>query len=664
MSKTYTIYATKMAQINENGVYITNANSYKPGVGRTVWMEFEDFPETLRTISSINRSLFLYFFGQDGVTPQYGTYPRIKALHRSDEIIDIDIGQYPEDPRSNDTPTFYVYPYYTNAGNGLYDVKSGYSEKSVQAWAGGIEIAEAGIGLWQNNTPYLEIASVNSENPPYLLFTYDEGSPITLINYPVGYIDRTQSNEFSWHTTYSGFPVEDIAQTSATLQWKNGSNGAVNSITINGAVTTYTMPANTLPVSDEIYWRVVAVTSEGTTNPEWTQVRTTDSPTVSTAISPSGTYVDGTKAVLFTWNHSTDTGTAQTAYDLQIKSSTGDWTTVQSATTSDEFCNLPANTLPSGTVQWRVRTYNADGTAGSWSNELTIVVIAAPAAPAIQIDVVSPMPQISWTSQEQQAFQVQMGIYDSGLQFGTVKSYKCPVYLPDGSTRMRVRVLNEYHLWSDWAEAVATITNVPKTAPVLVITAERDAQLAWESNETAAAYWVYRDGERIAKTANTSYTDRLAIGSHTYYVRETYASSDDYTDSNTVVATMKTDHPIICTLDGTGWISLRFSTNSVQSVQVSEQQEIALAQYAGAVYPVPEVAPYRQRNYSISTAYMDTAACAQFEALLGKRVCVKDQYNNLIVGVITSYAKTSVPFYTAYTATVYEIDKGEYLEDD
>lgn len=95
-----------MAQINENGVYITNANSYKPGVGRTVWMEFEDFPETLRTISSINRSLFLYFFGQDGVTPQYGTYPRIKALHRSDEIIDIDIGQYPEDPRSNDTPTF------------------------------------------------------------------------------------------------------------------------------------------------------------------------------------------------------------------------------------------------------------------------------------------------------------------------------------------------------------------------------------------------------------------------------------------------------------------------------------------------------------------------------------------------------------------------------
>lgn len=645
MSKTYTIYATKMAQRVNDGVYDSESESFRVTQDVGCYAEFEKLPDALSSRSP-SYGNFTAYVSVKGIACRCENYPL------SDKL-DIDRGVYPAEIETQG---------------------AGYAYKNGDGWVNmsmvlPTKCAEDGMFITLGEHPsfgYIPyvISTSNSAYVPYISLVYDEGTLTTLPNYPVGYIDRTQSNEFSWHTTYSGFPVEDIAQTSATLQWKNGSNGAVNSITINGAVTTYTMPANTLPVSDEIYWRVVAVTSEGTTNPEWTQVRTTDSAAVSTAISPSGTYVDGTKAVLFTWNHSTDTGTAQTAYDLQIKSSTGDWTTVQSATTSDEFCNLPANTLPSGTVQWRVRTYNADGTAGSWSNELTIVVIAAPAAPAIQIDVVSPMPQISWTSQEQQAFQVQMGTYDSGLQFGTVKSYKCPVYLPDGSTRMRVRVLNEYNLWSDWTEAVATITNVPKTAPVLVITAGHDAQLTWESNETAAAYWVYRDGERIAKTANTSYTDRLAIGSHTYYVRETYASSDDYTDSNTVLTTMKTDHPIICTLDGTGWISLRFSTNSVQSVQVSEQQEIALAQYAGAVYPVPEVAPYRQRNYSISTAYMDAAACAQFEALLGKRVCVKDQYNNLIVGVITSYAKTSVPFYTAYTATVYEIDKGEYLEDD
>ena len=135
MSKAYTIYATKMAQINENGVYITNANSYKPGVGvLSGW--------NLRTFQNIknhffNQSITISLLFRTGWSnTAVWNLSKNKALHRSDEIIDIDIGQYPEDPRSNDTPTFYVYPYYTNAGNGLYDVKSGYSEKSVQAWLG------------------------------------------------------------------------------------------------------------------------------------------------------------------------------------------------------------------------------------------------------------------------------------------------------------------------------------------------------------------------------------------------------------------------------------------------------------------------------------------------------------------------------------------------
>ena len=136
-----------------------------------------------------------------------------------------------------------------------------------------------------------------------------------------------------------------------------------------------------------------------------------------------------------------------------------------------------------------MRTYNADSIAGSWSNELTIVVIAAPAAPVAQIDVISPRPKISWTSQDQQAYQVQMGTYDSGLQFGTAKSFKCPVYLPNGSTRMRVRVLNEYNLWSDWTEIIATITNVPGTAPVLAIEAGNKAQLSRAEHERAGEYW-------------------------------------------------------------------------------------------------------------------------------------------------------------------------------
>ena len=332
---------------------------------------------------------------------------------------------------------------------------------------------------------------------------------------------------------------------------------------------------------------------------------------------------------------------------------------------SGQFCDLPANTLPSGTVQWRVRTYNADGVSGAWSNALTVVVIAAPKAPEVQIDVVSPRPRVSWTSQDQQAYQVQMGSYDSGLIFGTAKSFQCPAYLPDGSTRARVRVLNEYNLWSNWSEVIFTVANTPGTASVLNVDAGCDARLTWSAAPDAAGYWVYRDQERIAKVTAQDYVDRLAIGRHTYFVRAVYAGSDNYSDSNSIAAVLSTDCPVICELGGE-WISLRLSTNSMPSIQVSTQQNITLSQYAGSEYPVPEISPYKQRGYNISTAYAaaDMDARTRFEKLLGKRVCVKDQYGNLVVGIITSYQKTSTQFYTAYTAVVNEIDKGDYSADD
>lgn len=645
MSKTYVLHATKMAQQVNDEVYDSESASFRITQDIGCYAEFDKLPSALSTLSP-NYGNFTAYVSVKGTACRCENYPLI-------DKIDIDRGIYP-DKIDTQGP--------------------GYAYKNGEGWVNmsmvlPTKCAEDGMFITLGEHPsfgYIPyvISTPNSAYVPYISLVYDEGTLTTLPNYPVGYINRMQSNEFSWHTTYSGFPIEDIAQTSATLQWKNGSNGAVNSITINGAVTTYTMPANTLPTSNEIYWRVVAVTSEGTTNPEWAQIRTTDTVSTATAISPSGTYVDGTKEVLFTWNHNTDTGTAQTAYDLQIKTSVGDWTTIQSGTTQDEYCNLPANTLPSGTLQWRVRTYNADSIAGSWSNELTIVVIAAPAAPVAQIDVISPRPKISWTSQDQQAYQVQMGTYDSGLQFGTAKSFKCPVYLPNGSTRMRVRVLNEYNLWSDWTEIIATITNVPGTAPVLAIEAGYDAKLSWAENESTGEYWIYRDGKCIAKTYGNTYIDRLSIGKHTYYIKETYSENDNYTDSNTVTVTLKTEYPIICDLENSGWIKLKLSINSVPSVQISMQQDIALVQYTGSEYPTPEVSDYKQRTYSISTAYMDIASCVQFESLLGKVICIKDQYDNLIIGIMSSYAKTSTTFYTTYTATVSEIDEGEYLENN
>lgn len=653
-TRTLTLNAVAMAQYIDDENYDIYSESYIVS-NNGVYIEFDALPEALYNTMPKSGLLFFNAVGNEG--PNARSY-----VWCFDERIDISNRIYPKQSYRAAGPE--IKGMYNAGGGGTYAwysaSLSGQGAYLVGKFGAVIRTSyQSGNALYTSNYTF----SIKSAayNGPYLELTYDTGTQNTLALKPNGYVVRTNPNVFEWHTTYPGYPIEDIAQISATLQWKNGVNGAINSIPIGGASTSYTLPANTLPASDEIYWRVVAITSEGTTNPEWTKIRTTDVLPTTTSISPSGIYVDGTKTVRFVWEHAVDTGTTQTAYDLQINDANGEWTTIKTETTANQYADVAPLTLPSGTLLWRVRTYNATGTAGEWSNALTVVVIAAPAAPVSQVDAATPRPTVSWSSLDQQAYQVQIGNHDSGLQFGTAKVYKCPVFLPNGSTIARVRVLNEYNLWSEWAEVLFGITNVPDTAPTLSINAGCDAELAWGEVEDSVGYWIYRDGEHIATVDYTNYTDRLAIGNHTYFIRAVYADNDNYTDSNTVTATLSTDHPIICDLES-DWISLRLSINSNPTIVETVTRKISLSQYAGAEYPVPEIAPYKSRTYNIAVAYLtsDTAQQHRFERLIGKLVCVKDQYNNLLVGVISAYTKTTTQFYTAYTATVSEVDKSSY----
>lgn len=101
-----------------------------------------------------------------------------------------------------------------------------------------------------------------------------------------------------------------------------------------------------------------------------------------------------------------------------------------------------------------MRTYNADGIAGEWSDAAQIVVIAAPTAPSIQIKSTGPRPSISWQTSEQEAYQVELdGKLSGGTHYGTEKTWTSPAYLSDGSHTVRVRVQNQYGMWSDWGAA-------------------------------------------------------------------------------------------------------------------------------------------------------------------------------------------------------------------
>lgn len=580
-----------------------------------------------------------------------------------------------------------------------------------------------------------------------------------------GYVNPHKDLTLKWSNVRSGYSMEEPTQESAAFTWKE-TGGAENttSLTTEQAIT---IPADTWSAGTSYQWKVDVTDNLGhTTTSGWYTLSTTAAAaTPPTLEFPVTDVVDGTGDVTFRWVNNGGENNAGT--DLEFSTDGTAWGSPINVAAGVAEYTVTAGTLPSGTNYWRARAYNADSTAGSWTDATIFTVISSPLTPYFEVTN-TPRPTISWVSDEQQAFQVQMGDYDSGLVFGTDQSFKCPVYLPNGSAVVRVRVMNQYNLWSEWATTQITIANTPGAAsPVLTVTAGADAQLSW-TDVGASRYLIYRDGELIGETDGLSFTDRYAIGQAAYFVRaaealttQTIALTDDYyintnspsgyvkidsptaaadtwsyaqvacvegdrflvtatgsntyhlaytfaksdkskvaptattntgytneeltapadaawlvvnanmsnerslkkivhqapdyyTDSNTVSVTMTVPCPMITAIDG-NWIELQYSTEPIYTAQNTHTQQVSMMVYSGSVYPVPEIAPHRQRSYQIAVAFR-RGESGPFEALLGRECFLKDQYGAAIHGVISAIATAHNRWYTVCSATLEEME--------
>lgn len=405
--------------------------------------------------------------------------------------------------------------------------------------------ADDSVAIYTSEAPqeYKPVLSVSVED--YNNALQPTGNP------QYGYVNPHKQITLKWsleETNRSG-SVATPVQTSAVVTWREVGSGSETSTTVTTAQQ-IALPADTWSAGTSYEWRVSVTDSGGsTTVSSWYTLSTTAaSATPPTLQFPISTSVDGSENITFRWVN--NGGENNTGTDLEFSTDGTTWGSPINVAAGVSEYTVTAGTLPSGTNYWRARAYNADSTAGSWTDATIFTVISSPQAPYYEVTN-TPRPTITWVSDEQQAFQVQMGDYDSGLVFGTAQSFKCPVYLPNGSATVRVRVMNQYNLWSDWSGTQITIANTPGDAPpVLTVTAGVDAQLSWTDVE-ASRYLIYRDGELIGETTGLSFTDPYANGQASYFVRaegarttQTIALIDDYyINTNNPSGYVKIDSP-------------------------------------------------------------------------------------------------------------------------
>lgn len=485
------------------------------------------------------------------------------------------------------------------------------------------------------------------------------------------FVNRKQKNTFTWackdDTDLTQVCFAEIKQTSAVFEWRVKNASTSKTINVSGATTACTVPANTFP-SGTIEWRVKVTANSGTTTTSaWQEITTTDVTPSCKPVSPSGIVIDATIVNRFSWQHIISTGTPQSKADLQWSADGTTWNTLATVTGENQYYDVPANTFTSGTKYWRVRTYNTDGTASAWSEKAEFIAINAPSAPSIVIQSTGPRPRITWQTSEQEAYQLTLSSgYASGTVYGTEKAWRSPVYLADGSYTVRVRVQNKYGMWSEWSAAALPVSHTEGEAITLSVDAAHEAALTWQTAGSYNFYLVERDGVTIARTVQKQYIDHTSIGSVTYRVRGCYDESDNYGVSNSDTVEILPETNMICDLETGVWLEMRLSETQLRTNRTSFSAGVSTVHLAGLAYPVEERSEQRDRALSVACAWphAQRAAALALEALVGRLVCLKDRYGNMVIGSLPSLESNCDEFMRRYSFTISHTNREEAIALD
>ena len=502
------------------------------------------------------------------------------------------------------------------------------------------------------------------QNPPYFLFDLaddDVGLSISSMAPSSGYVSKHAPNIFSWESTPSNYSMADIAPASTIFRWRTGETGTIHTISA-GTESSITIPADTF-YADEIQWSIQITANSGiTTTSEWKTLSTVEDLSLANGLSPSGQIIDNQSETLFSWQHVISTGTEQTGFDLQTSTDGTSWSTLVSETTNRQSYIASAGTFLAGTLYWRVRTYNTDRVAGEWSLPLMAIVIGAPLAPAVSIESDQPRWSIRWSQKGQQGYEVEFDGVRIASAFGQESRYQYQNWADPGAHVVRVRIQNEYSLWSDWGTASITIVNMP--GETIILTATKDSStpsvaLSWTG--ASDRYIIYRNKQIIGETMQQEFVDQFGAGDCTYQVRGVSDSNGYYTISDPVTVTILPENLMLYDIHNKVWCDIARSATQTRDTKETMTRAASFLHFAGSEKPSVEFGEATDRSISFVCAFVadEYGEKAKFEASVGGMVCLKLPDGKAIVGALNAYTRNATTFYTVYQASVIEAEFDE-----
>lgn len=264
--------------------------------------------------------------------------------------------------------------------------------------------------------------------------------------------------------------------------------------------------------------------------------------------SPSSkAFVNRLQKNTFTWDATDDTATTQVCFaEIKQTSAVFEWR-VKNASTSKTIsvsgsttsCTVPANTFPSGTLEWRVKvTANSGTTTTSAWQEITttdVTPTAKPVSPSGIVIDATIVNRFSWqhiisTGTPQSKADLQWSA--DGTTWNTLATvtgenqyYDVPANkFTSGTKYWRVRTYNTDNTpseWSDKAEFIAI--NAPSAPSIVIQSTGPRPRITWQTSEQEAYQLTLSNGYASGTVYGTEKAWRspvyLADGSYTIRVR-------------------------------------------------------------------------------------------------------------------------------------------------
>lgn len=505
----------------------------------------------------------------------------------------------------------------------------------------------------------------NPSYKPYVTITYDDlvpDKPTSL--YPSEGITASTRDiiRFAWkHNT-----KEDNLQKGFDLQYRLDNGSVWTTISQTTPNQFYDMPANTLPTTGTVTWRVRTTDGNGEVSVYETAsfnlgILPQQAPV---PIAPISQYVDRTKPVRLEWSFmGGNTGDKQSKFDLDCSTNGGaSWTTITDTSASTHH-ELPANTFSNGNVTWRVRTYSNWNEVSPYSENKSFTVIGSPAIPLINNATNSARPVITWSTAEQHVYELQIlqrneVLYSSGsIPSTSDRSFKIPTYLQDGNYTVKLKILNEYNLSSSWSEKSFTISTVKPLSPDINIFSQEYSVTIKMSN-TSNKTLIYRNDILIGLANNNTFTDYTGENKKYYnYYARAIDENDNFADSETKMARCRfSGNTIALANDPENFVKLFYGLDSMPKKTHNINNQGSLIYYDGRVYPVAEYSEFKSKSKTLSLVLENKKELDELIEMIETKEALlyRDADGENIYGVIFNldYEKNILEYYQiSFTVT-------------